>query len=647
MTTPLRRIVAGVATLGRDDPALASSIRLAERTGAELHLVHVFSGEPAALGSGYAAGRGAVLRARLEAEAHALTARDRITCRVVPGRADDVLPWVAAELGADLLVLGHTRRGGTAAAVLGTTAQRVIRASTVPVLSLRAGAARAAHCRVLLASDLSPHSAHALTQGARLARALAHPAEPRLRPLYVTVPAYEALAAGFTDWSVEGAGQELDEFLEGLPELAGLDGAVCVGDPATRILDEAGEWKADLVVVGTHGRRGLPRLLLGSVAETILRRAEVSVLVIPPAPAAQRTPAPAPAAIPVVRTVPETRVAAASASSAAPVAAAAKSPVPRSVVPTHAVLAATDLSTASDHVLRSAASVAAATGATLHVIHAFDFSSPVYMGRRLDRATFQGRIAAAEAALDAQIARTVPAEVAVGMRRVEVYAAHRAIAEQAEALRAELVVVGAHTHQGSHLGVLGSTTDRLIRTLRVPCLVVRSELGVPLHRVVVPLDLSEPARAGLEIGVRWAASLGERCGDLPLPETEVAVVHVVPQLFAVADAPFDQATVPPGLNREVDAAVRAAGQPGNVMVREHVIWNDRPAGGIVSWAWRERADLLVLATHGHGPVKRGLIGGTASSVVRRAPCPVLLIPPALWRRRRRHAEPAAVAVAAA
>jgi hypothetical protein len=46
-------------------------------------------------------------------------------------------------------------------------------------------------------------------------------------------------------------------------------------------------------------------------------------------------------------------------------------------------------------------------------------------------------------------------------------------------------------------------------------------------------------------------------------------------------------------------------------------------------------------------VKRGLIGGTASSVVRRAPCPVLLIPPALWRRRRRHAEPAAVAVAAA
>jgi nucleotide-binding universal stress UspA family protein len=113
----------------------------------------------------------------------------------------------------------------------------------------------------------------------------------------------------------------------------------------------------------------------------------------------------------------------------------------------------------------------------------------------------------------------------------------------------------------------------------------------------------------------------------------VAVVHVVPQLFAVAEPPFDRATVPPGLNREVDAAVRAAGSPPHVLVREDVLWNDRPATEIVSFAWRDRADLIVLATHGDHPVKRALIGGTASAVVRRAPCPVLLVPPAMWRRR--------------
>jgi nucleotide-binding universal stress UspA family protein len=635
MSTPLRRIVAGIATLEPDDPALAPAIRLAERTGAELTLVHV-------LAEGSEGTRGGALR-RLEMAVRALTPRDRIAWMAVRGRAGDTLARLAAELRAELLLLGHTRRTGAAAAVLGTTAQRVLRSSTVPVLSLYGGAGRApSFGRVLLATDLSPHSAHALQAGAGLAQALAHPAEPRLRPLFVTVTRYEAVAAGIPDWSAEHASAELSEFLRAVPALAGVPAAVRTGDPAGEILAEAAQWQAELVVVGTHGRRGLPRLLLGSVAETVLRRAAVGVLVVPPAsaPAAEpRRAEPAPAAAVTVPPRPPAAVA------APPEPGAAARPAARarrrrpSAVPSRCILAATDLSGASDHVLRSAASVAAATGAALHVIHAFDFASPVYMGRRLEPTTFQYRVAAAEVALEAQIARTVPPEVAVAARRVEVYSAHRAIAEYADAAGAELVVVGAHTHNGSHLGVLGSTADRLIRTLRVPCLVVRTELGVPLHRVVVPLDLSDPGCAALEIGVRWAGALGEPPGGAALPGTEVAVVHVVPQLFAVADAPFDGAVVPPGLNRAVDAAVKAAGSPPHVLVREEVRWSDRPATEIVSFAWRDRADLLVLATHGYGPVKRALIGGTASSVVRRAPCPVLLVPPALWRRRPAESTP--------
>lgn len=125
------------------------------------------------------------------------------------------------------------------------------------------------------------------------------------------------------------------------------------------------------------------------------------------------------------------------------------------------------------------------------------------------------------------------------------------------------------------------------------------------------------------------------------------MVHVVPQFLAVAEPPFDRAAVPAGLNlnREVDAAVKAGGSPSHVLVRQHVLWSDRPATGIVSFAWREPA-LLVLATHGDRPVKRALIGGTAASVVRRATCPVLLVPPALWHNRRR-CEAAAAAGAGA
>jgi nucleotide-binding universal stress UspA family protein len=61
--------------------------------------------------------------------------------------------------------------------------------------------------------------------------------------------------------------------------------AACVrfGDPAEAVVHEARTWSADLLVLGTHGRRGAARLLLGSVAETVLRHAPCSVLVVPSA----------------------------------------------------------------------------------------------------------------------------------------------------------------------------------------------------------------------------------------------------------------------------------------------------------------------------------------------------------------------------
>jgi nucleotide-binding universal stress UspA family protein len=46
------------------------------------------------------------------------------------------------------------------------------------------------------------------------------------------------------------------------------------------IVDEAGRWRADLIVIGTHGRRGISKLLLGSVADGVVRTAATSVLLI-------------------------------------------------------------------------------------------------------------------------------------------------------------------------------------------------------------------------------------------------------------------------------------------------------------------------------------------------------------------------------
>ena len=52
------------------------------------------------------------------------------------------------------------------------------------------------------------------------------------------------------------------------------------GDPKSKIIDVAKEWKADLIVLGSHGRKGLQRFLMGSVAESVVRHAECSVEIV-------------------------------------------------------------------------------------------------------------------------------------------------------------------------------------------------------------------------------------------------------------------------------------------------------------------------------------------------------------------------------
>jgi nucleotide-binding universal stress UspA family protein len=63
---------------------------------------------------------------------------------------------------------------------------------------------------------------------------------------------------------------------------AGLNAAPAVedGDPKSKIIDMAKEWHADLIVVGSHGRKGLNRFLLGSVSEAVARHAHCSVEIV-------------------------------------------------------------------------------------------------------------------------------------------------------------------------------------------------------------------------------------------------------------------------------------------------------------------------------------------------------------------------------
>jgi nucleotide-binding universal stress UspA family protein len=188
----------------------------------------------------------------------------------------------------DLLVIGRHRRQPMRDSFIGTTAERVIRSVPCPVLMVKAppvGPYRA----ILLAADLS--------EGCRIAienfAALGIADHARVSALYV----FDAPASGLamsrmmpTDTmdrhlrkEHKDAERALAHFTEDLnvkvaERLVQRDGA----NPASCILEVAEQTGAGLVVVGTRGRSGLAKMLLGSVAEEILRNAEADVLAVPP-----------------------------------------------------------------------------------------------------------------------------------------------------------------------------------------------------------------------------------------------------------------------------------------------------------------------------------------------------------------------------
>jgi len=278
-------IVAGVGDLAENDPALRAAVELGRGAGAELHLVRAYdlprsftaiSGLDLALSE-----RSDVYREQVQAELRTAAGGEAGTvCHVRPGSPGACLLQVAKEVGAGLLVVGAARGARLRRMVLGTTAQRVLRESPVPVLVVRRPVSRPLG-RVLLTGDLSELSGAVQDSALPLVERLF--GTPRgARSLYV-MP-WSVVPPPLEESALEDAARdELDEFLcarteRGYP----VEAEVRVGEPADEIVAEARGWNADLVVVGTHARGWGARLLLGSVAEATLRDAPCNVLAVPP-----------------------------------------------------------------------------------------------------------------------------------------------------------------------------------------------------------------------------------------------------------------------------------------------------------------------------------------------------------------------------
>ena len=135
--------------------------------------------------------------------------------------------------------------------------------------------------KIVIATDGSEKNLSAVIEGLMLARV----SGAKLQVVYVIDT--KALTTGVIEESYAGMYDSLreegEQALEQVKELAGdldVETFLLTGKPATEIIRFVKEQGADLLVVGTQGKSGLGKLILGSVAETIIRTAPCSVLVV-------------------------------------------------------------------------------------------------------------------------------------------------------------------------------------------------------------------------------------------------------------------------------------------------------------------------------------------------------------------------------
>lgn len=230
--------------------------------------------------------------AAVEDRVKALTGRATkdFEIRIESGPADSALLRVAEAVHATLIVTASRGLSGIARLLLGSVAERVVRYAHCPVFIART---HQKPKKILVATDLSELSLPAVTLAAEVAKK--NSAE--LVVLY-SLDVMPSPAMGLT---VPFGGVPLipppelimqmrtaaNEALAGIIERQGIkaEGRVVEGDAASMILRTADQIGADLVVVATHGRTGLLRMAIGSVAEKVVRGARSSVLIARSTPA--------------------------------------------------------------------------------------------------------------------------------------------------------------------------------------------------------------------------------------------------------------------------------------------------------------------------------------------------------------------------
>lgn len=270
------------------DMAVRATVDLSQKTGAELHVVHAWHTVPSPhFGSWISGAFEQRAREVVDEQVEKIKAaggevsKDYLK-KEPPAQA---VLGLAAELNADLIVMGSRGLGPVKRLVLGSVSEEVVNRARRPVLLLRGGGEAWPPVRVVVGEDFSEDARRARELAGHLAplfdaeTLLAH-----VISLPATVPNVELQGADLIGETRRQAEEHLAERAEELERSSGSapDTRAVVGYPARTLAEIAEEQKQTLLVVGSRGLNFVKRAMLGSVSSNLLRTVERPVLVVPP-----------------------------------------------------------------------------------------------------------------------------------------------------------------------------------------------------------------------------------------------------------------------------------------------------------------------------------------------------------------------------
>jgi nucleotide-binding universal stress UspA family protein len=192
--------------------------------------------------------------------------------------------------GCDLIVVGTHGRKALGRILMGSVTSELIRNSRVPVMVVRTLENPEEHVqnykRILVPIDFSDMSMKALDYGIRFANFLqadvhlVHVVDlPTLGSFSSLYPFPDSVVSEASDWNVD---LTLAKAVEDKEILGTTRVSTLFGDPAEEILNYAKEENCGFIVMGTHGRKGFERTLLGSVATSVSSKSEIPVITVSP-----------------------------------------------------------------------------------------------------------------------------------------------------------------------------------------------------------------------------------------------------------------------------------------------------------------------------------------------------------------------------